>query len=101
MAQGNAQVFQRSLLNDIAHGQVALPLTFVASGGSDVRAAFVHSQETQAKNSDPREIIPVANLPGSFSGALELADHRLRHEKGGGAVTLVQPDRVAVAADLL
>lgn len=66
-----------------------------------VRAAFVHTQEAQTRNSDPREIITVANLPSGFPGALELADHRLRHEISGGAVTLVQPDRVAVAVDLL
>lgn len=43
----------------------------------------------------------MANLPNGFPGTLELDDHRLRHEIGRRTVTLVQPDRIVVATDLL
>ena len=72
MAQGNAQVLQRALLDHVAHGQVTFPLTFVASGSTDVGVAFVHAQETQAGNPDFRKVIAMANLPSGFPGALNL-----------------------------
>src|SRR5690606_26036192 len=82
-------------------GQVAFPLLCIACWRTNVRTTFVHTQKAQARNAYLRKVVAITDLPGAFTGTLEFADHRLGHEISGGSITLVQPDRIAVAADLL
>lgn len=67
VAQGDAQIFPLSSLNDVAHRQVAFPLAFIARQGANARAPFVRAHQAQAGTADLGKVIAVANLPGSFT----------------------------------
>src|SRR5690606_20450921 len=102
VAPGEAQAFQRALLQGVVQAEIAFPLLAIAQGTAlDVVPGKGGHARLQARNAGAGEVISVLGQPGALAGGEELADLAVGDQVGGGAVTLVEEGEGAVARNLL